>query len=67
MPDHILFCASSLAHLENQRRQRHLAANLCDHHLGRDQDTRVYNSWYGTTKDKKILALENAVEFAEAV
>jgi phage/plasmid-like protein (TIGR03299 family) len=40
---------------------------LCDHHLGRDQDTRVYNSWYGTTKDKKILALENAVEFAEAV
>jgi phage/plasmid-like protein (TIGR03299 family) len=38
---------------------------LCDHHLGRDQDTRVYNSWYGTTRDKKIKALENAVEFAE--
>lgn len=39
---------------------------LCDHHLGRDQDTRVYNSWYGTTRDKKIKALESAVEFAEA-
>ena len=39
---------------------------LCDHHLGRDQDTRVYNSWYGTTKDKKNLALANAIEHAEA-
>lgn len=38
---------------------------LCDHHLGRDQDTRVYNMWYGTTRDKKIKALEIALEFAQ--
>jgi phage/plasmid-like protein (TIGR03299 family) len=38
---------------------------LADHHLGTDQEQRMYNSWYGYVKDTKLKALEKAVDFAE--
>lgn len=37
-----------------------------DHLLGRTADTRIQSSWYGTNRNKKIQALEKAVEFANA-
>ena len=37
-----------------------------DHLLGRTADTRLQSSWYGTNRNKKIQALEKAVEFANA-
>ena len=37
-----------------------------DHVLGRSQDTRLTSAWYGVNRQKKIKALETAVEFAEA-
>jgi len=39
---------------------------LCDHELGRNQDTRLQSAWFGINKDRKNQALEKAVEFAEA-
>jgi phage/plasmid-like protein (TIGR03299 family) len=39
---------------------------LVDHKLGRNPDNRLYNSWYGLTRNTKLKALETAVEFAEA-
>jgi phage/plasmid-like protein (TIGR03299 family) len=40
---------------------------LADHELGRNADTRLQSAWLGANKDRKNLALEKAVEFAEAV
>lgn len=37
-----------------------------DHMFGKSQETRLYSSWYGPNRQKKIIALEKAVEFAEA-
>ena len=39
---------------------------LVDHKMGRSQDSRLYNSWYGYNKDRKKVAANLAVEFAEA-
>ena len=39
---------------------------LTDHHMGREQEGRLYNSWYGYNKDRKRNAAELAVEMAEA-
>lgn len=39
---------------------------MTDHQLGRNQDTRLSSSWYGTNKNLKIKALETAVEMANA-
>ena len=40
---------------------------LTDHELGRNADTRLQSAWLGVNKDRKNMALEKAVEFAEAV
>jgi phage/plasmid-like protein (TIGR03299 family) len=37
---------------------------VTDHLLGRTDDTRVYNMWYGTTKDLKTKAYNLALDFA---
>lgn len=37
-----------------------------DHLLGRSADTRIQSAWYGVNRNKKIQALEKAVEFANA-
>lgn len=37
-----------------------------DHVLGRSADTRLTSAWYGANRQKKIKALETAVDFAEA-
>lgn len=37
-----------------------------DHVLGRSTDTRLTSAWYGQNRQKKIKALETAVDFAEA-
>jgi phage/plasmid-like protein (TIGR03299 family) len=37
-----------------------------DHLLGQSQETRLSSAWYGVNRQKKIAALEKAVEFAEA-
>jgi phage/plasmid-like protein (TIGR03299 family) len=39
---------------------------MCDHKLGRSNDTRMANSWYGANRDRKINALNTAIEMAEA-
>lgn len=39
---------------------------LTDHVLGRSDDTRVYSSWFGLNQQKKVKALNLAVEFAKA-
>jgi len=39
---------------------------LTDHELGRTADTRLYNSWFGANKERKVKALNLAVEYAEA-
>lgn len=38
---------------------------LTDHELGRNQDTRLQSAWFGVNKDKKNLALESALKYAE--
>lgn len=38
---------------------------LIDHSLGHHADTRLQSAWYGVNKNKKIKALELAVEMAE--
>jgi len=38
---------------------------LADHKLGRSADTRMSSSWFGSNKDRKIKALNTAMEFAE--
>lgn len=39
---------------------------LVDHKIGRNNETRLYSSWYGPNHNKKIQALEKAIEYAEA-
>ena len=39
---------------------------LTDHELGRSNDTRLQSAWFGSNRKKKIVALEKAIEFAEA-
>jgi len=38
---------------------------MTDHIVGRSADTRLQSSWYGSNKNLKTKALENAVEMAE--
>lgn len=38
---------------------------LTDHKLGRSNDTRMMSSWFGGNKDRKIKALNTAMEMAE--
>lgn len=40
---------------------------LTDHELGRNQDSRLNSAWLGVNKDRKNMALEKAVEYAEAI
>lgn len=37
-----------------------------DHVLGQTDDTRLYSSWYGPNRNRKTLALEKAVAYANA-
>lgn len=39
---------------------------LCDHELGRSNDTRLASSWFGSNAKRKTDALNLAVEMAEA-
>lgn len=39
---------------------------MMDHHLGRSQENRIGNVWFGTMKDKKVTAMNKALEYAEA-
>ena len=39
---------------------------LTDHTLGRSNDTRLQSAWFGANRKKKPLALQTALEFAEA-
>lgn len=39
---------------------------LMDHHLGRSQENRVNNIWFGQMRDKKVTALNKALDFARA-
>ena len=36
-----------------------------DHLLGHSVDTRLQSAWYGTNRQRKLVALEKAVEYAE--
>ena len=40
---------------------------VTDHVQGRNQDTRLYNNWYGNNQARKRDALKKALEFADAV
>jgi len=42
------------------------ATYYIDHKAGRSEDTRLTSAWYGANRDKKIVALNKAVEMAEA-
>lgn len=37
-----------------------------DHLLGHSVDTRLQSAWYGSNRQRKLVALEKAVEYAEA-
>lgn len=37
---------------------------VTDHMMGREDDTRVYNMWYGQTKDLKLKAFAKAMDYA---
>jgi phage/plasmid-like protein (TIGR03299 family) len=37
-----------------------------DHLLGHNQESRLQSAWYGTNRNRKVTALEKAVEYAEA-
>jgi hypothetical protein len=39
---------------------------MTDHVMGRNQDTRLASSWFGTNRNLKTQALEIAIEMAEA-
>jgi len=39
---------------------------MCDHQLGRTNDSRMNSSWYGPNRDRKIVALNEAIKMAEA-
>ena len=36
-----------------------------DHLLGHSQETRLQSAWYGSNRQRKVVALEKAVEYAE--
>lgn len=38
---------------------------VADHHLGRSQDNRMANSWFGSNRARKSDALEIALEYAD--
>lgn len=38
-----------------------------DHKLGRSADTRLNSAWFGVNRGRKIVALEKAMEYANAV
>ena len=38
---------------------------VTDHLMGRSDDARVHNSWYGQTKDLKLKAMKLALEYAK--
>lgn len=38
---------------------------MCDHKLGRSNDTRLASSWYGVNRDRKVKALNTAIEMAK--
>jgi phage/plasmid-like protein (TIGR03299 family) len=40
---------------------------LVDHKIGKTDDTRLASAWFGQNKERKLKALELAVEYAEAV
>ena len=40
---------------------------MVDHTMGRSNDNRLYNSWYGHNKDRKTKAANLALEYAEVV
>ena len=37
-----------------------------DHLLGHSQETRLQSAWYGSNRQRKVVALEKAVEYADA-
>ncbi|CAB5220801.1 LGT_TIGR03299, phage/plasmid-like protein TIGR03299 [uncultured Caudovirales phage] len=37
-----------------------------DHLLGHSEETRLASAWYGSNRQRKLVALEKAVEYAEA-
>jgi phage/plasmid-like protein (TIGR03299 family) len=39
---------------------------LIDHEIGRSVDSRLYSAWFGTNRDKKIAAMDTAIEYARA-
>lgn len=39
---------------------------MADHTMSRTDDTRVYNAWFGGTRDLKTKALKKALEYAAA-
>jgi phage/plasmid-like protein (TIGR03299 family) len=39
---------------------------MADHELGRDADSRLRSAWFGINKDRKNVALQTAIEYAEA-
>jgi phage/plasmid-like protein (TIGR03299 family) len=39
---------------------------LTDHELGKSQNSRLTSAWYGVNRQRKIAALNKAVEYAEA-
>lgn len=39
---------------------------MADHLLGRSNDTRLQSAWFGANRQKKVEALEQAIEFAKA-
>ena len=39
---------------------------VVDHVLGHSQETRLQSAWFGDNRKRKLIALEKAVEFAEA-
>jgi|TARA_R110000868_G_scaffold9000_3_gene45579 phage/plasmid-like protein (TIGR03299 family) len=39
---------------------------MTDHEMGRSNDSRIASAWYGANKNKKVNALETALQFATA-
>ena len=39
---------------------------MTDHEMGRNVDTRLNSAWFGQNRNRKELALQKAVEYAEA-
>lgn len=39
---------------------------VTDHKLGHNNETRLQSSWYGQNRNRKVTALEKAIEYADA-